>query len=54
MNILTAIILVIGILLVVFDLVVVGATMKVSSRASRAEEAVRLKRLSVEVGVNGG
>lgn len=48
------IILIIGVAIALIDLVIVGATMKTSSRVSRTEETARLKRLSVEEGVNCG
>lgn len=37
------IILIIGVAIALIDLVIVGSTMKTSSRASRTEEAARLK-----------
>jgi hypothetical protein len=42
--------LIIGAAIALIDLVVVVATMKASSHASRMEETARLKRLSAEEG----
>lgn len=47
-------ILIICAVIAIFVLVMIGATMKISSRISRMEETARLKRLSAKEGVNGG